>query len=108
MKIESEVAQSCPTLRDPMDCSLPGSSIHGIFEARVLEWGVMAFSEPKITSNQIPADPNVQGESTTSQRTQVLSSQRGAVEGLGTGTGQPAVREGQFYLEAGTDLSNLP
>ena len=41
---ESEVAQSCPTLRDPMDYSLPGSSIHGIFQARVLEWGAIAFS----------------------------------------------------------------
>ena len=41
---ESEVAQSCPTLSDPMDCSLPGSSVHGIFQARVLEWGVIAFS----------------------------------------------------------------
>ena len=40
---ESEVAQSCPTLSDPMDCSLPGSSIHGIFQARVLEWGAIAF-----------------------------------------------------------------
>ena len=39
VKGESEVAQSCPILRDPMDCSLPGSSIHGIFQARVLEWG---------------------------------------------------------------------
>ena len=44
MKSESEVAQSCLTLRDPMDCSLPGSSIHGIFQARVLEWGAIAFS----------------------------------------------------------------
>ena len=42
---ESEVAQSCPTLSDPMDCSLPGSSVHGIFQARVLEWGAIAFSE---------------------------------------------------------------
>ena len=42
---ESEVAQSCLTLRDPMDCSLPGSSIHGISQARVLEWGAIAFSE---------------------------------------------------------------
>ena len=41
----SEVAQSCLTLRDPMDCSLPGSSVHGIFQARVLEWGAIAFSE---------------------------------------------------------------
>ena len=45
VKSESEVAQSYPTLRDPMDCSPPGSSIHGIFQARVLEWGAIAFSE---------------------------------------------------------------
>ena len=43
-KSESEVAQSCPTLNNPMDCSLPGSSVHGIFQARVLEWGAIAFS----------------------------------------------------------------
>ena len=42
---ESEVTQSCLTLSDPMDCSLPGSSIHGIFQARVLEWDAIAFSE---------------------------------------------------------------
>ena len=41
---ESEVAQSCPTLSDPMDCSLPGSSVHGILQARVLEWGAIALS----------------------------------------------------------------
>ena len=44
-KSEREVAQSCLTLRDPMDRSLPGSSVHGIFQARVLEWGAIAFSE---------------------------------------------------------------
>ena len=43
-KNESEVTQSCPTLSDPMDCSLPGSSVHGIFQARVLESGAIAFS----------------------------------------------------------------
>ena len=42
---ESKVAQSCPTLDDPMDCSLPGSSVHGIFQARVLEWGAIAFCQ---------------------------------------------------------------
>ena len=42
---ESEVAQSCLTLRDPMDCSLPGSSVHGILQARVLEWVAIAFSD---------------------------------------------------------------
>ena len=45
VKSESEVAQSCPTLSDHMDCSPPGSSIHGIFQARVLKWGAIAFSE---------------------------------------------------------------
>ena len=44
VKSEREVAQSCQTLSDPMDCSLPGSSVHGIFQARVLEWGAIAFS----------------------------------------------------------------
>ena len=45
VKSESEVAQSCPTPSDRMDCSPPGSSVHGIFQARVLEWGAIAFSE---------------------------------------------------------------
>ena len=45
VKSESEVAQSCLTLSDPMDCGLPGSSVHGIFQARVLEWGAIAFSD---------------------------------------------------------------
>ena len=44
VKSESEVTQSCPTLSNLMDCSLPGSSVHGIFQARVLEWGAIAFS----------------------------------------------------------------
>ena len=44
VKSESEVALLCPTLSNPMDCSLPGSSVHGIFQARVLEWGAIAFS----------------------------------------------------------------
>ena len=45
VKSESDIAQSCPTLSDPMDCRLPGSSIHGIFQARVLEWVAIAFSD---------------------------------------------------------------
>ena len=44
VKSESEVTQLCQTLRDPMDCSLPGSSVHGIFQARVLEWGAIIVS----------------------------------------------------------------
>ena len=50
VKSESEVAQSCLTLSDPMDCSLPGSSIHGTFQARVLEWDAIAFSEKMLTT----------------------------------------------------------
>ena len=45
VKSESEVAQSCPTLCNPIDGSPPGSSVHGIFQARVLEWGAIAFSD---------------------------------------------------------------
>ena len=54
VKSEREVAQLCPTLRDPMDCSLPGSSVHGIFQARVLEWGAIAFSV------HLPIHPGIQ------------------------------------------------
>ena len=53
MKSESEVAQSCATLSDPMDCSLPGSSVHGIFRARVLEWGAVAFSRKMVQMSLI-------------------------------------------------------
>ena len=53
VKSEREVTQLHPTLRDPMDCSLPGSSVHGIFQARVLEWGAIAFSSNKILANRI-------------------------------------------------------
>ena len=53
VKSESEVTQSCLTLRDPMDCSPPGSSIHGIFQARVLEWGAIAFSDKWTQAIQI-------------------------------------------------------
>ena len=52
VKSESEVAQSCPTLCDPMDCSPPGSSIHGMFQARVLEWGATAFSKYMLRRNK--------------------------------------------------------
>ena len=48
VKSEIEVSQSFPTLTDPMDCSLPSSSIHGIFQARVLEWGAIAFSNIRL------------------------------------------------------------
>ena len=53
VKSGSEVAQSCPTLSDPLDCSLPGSSVHGIFKARVLEWGAIDFSEKLARSSQL-------------------------------------------------------
>ena len=48
VKSEREVTQSCLTPSDPMDCSLPGSSVHGIFQARVLEWGAIAFSRERV------------------------------------------------------------
>ena len=51
VKSESAVAQSCQTLSDPMDCSLKGSSAHGIFQARVLEWGAIAFSVSQLKAH---------------------------------------------------------
>ena len=71
VKSESEVAQSCPTLSNPMDCSLPGSSVHGIFQARVLEWGAKRVEKHhhiygysykyvlKITYRDFPVGPAV-------------------------------------------------
>ena len=53
VKSESEVSQSCPARRDPMDCSPPGSSIHGIFQARVLEWDAIAFSDSPLWTTSI-------------------------------------------------------
>ena len=53
MKSESEVAQSCLTLCDPMDCSPPGSSVHKIFQAKVLEWGAIAFSQRYLLSSPL-------------------------------------------------------
>jgi len=61
VKSESKVAQSCPTLSDPMDCSPPGSSVHGTFQARVLEWSAIAFSESVTNSTYFDAQilPNL-------------------------------------------------
>ena len=72
VKSESEVTQSCPTLSDPMDCSLPGSSIHGIFQARVLEWGAIAFSEEHWSGLQFPS-PMHKSESEVAQSCPTLS-----------------------------------
>jgi len=55
VKSEREVSQSYPTLREPMDCSLPGSSVHGIFQARVLEWGAIAFSKKMLWPKDNPS-----------------------------------------------------
>ena len=58
VKSENEVAQSCPTLSYPMDCSLPGSSAHGIFQARVLEWGAIALQ--LLVTTEEPIIPSIE------------------------------------------------
>ena len=63
VKSDSEVAQSCPTLSDPMDCSLPCSSVHGSFQAGVLEWGAIAFSTKELSSLQGPDQEKHCGQS---------------------------------------------
>ena len=57
VKSESEVAQSSPTLNDPMDCSLPGFSVHGIFQAKALEWGAIAFQKKLKKAEEGPQTP---------------------------------------------------
>ena len=69
---ESEVTQSCPTLSDPMDCSLPGSSIHGIFQAGVLEWGAIAFSDI-MSSEQEIMTRNTERQKTQFEKTVMVS-----------------------------------
>ena len=78
LKSESEVAQSCPTLRDPMDCSLPGSSAHGIFRARVLEWGALEeynFSLQKTAVGMVGYIPMLQVHFKIRGQTQVVLGQ---------------------------------
>ena len=66
-KSESEVAQSCPTLSDPMDCSLPGSSVHGISQARVLEWVAFPSPEDLPDPGMEPGSPALQADSLLSE-----------------------------------------
>ena len=79
VKSESEVAQSCLTLSDPMDCSLPGSSIHGIFQARVLEW--VAFTFPR----ELP-DPGIEPRSPTLQADSLPAELSGKPKNTGVGS----------------------
>ena len=65
VKSEREVVQSCPTLSDLMDYSLPGSSVHGIFQARVLEWGAIAFGVPKTAPKRKKSSPDKRNSSQT-------------------------------------------
>ena len=64
---ESEVAQSCPTLCDPMDSSLPGSTVHGIFQARILEWAAISFSKDLLNSGIEPGSPALQADALLSE-----------------------------------------
>ena len=66
-KKEKKIAQSCPTLFDPMDCSLPGSSVHGIFQARILEWVAISFSGDLPNPGIKPRSPSFQADALTSE-----------------------------------------
>ena len=89
VKSESEVVQSCPTLRDPMDCSPPGPSVHGIFQARVLEWGAIAFSIllPKIHDLEDPTFMGFSGGS-DSKMSACNAGDPGSIPGSGRSPGE--------------------
>ena len=65
--------QLCPTLFDPMDCRLPGSSVHGIFQAGVLEWGAIAFSEVLSRQKQIPPILRMKGDITSHEESKMIA-----------------------------------
>ena len=77
-KSESEVTQSCPTVSDPMDCNLPGSSVHGIFQARVLEWVAIAFSNAR---DNPPQKKNYLVQNTDNAKIEALISKAVSWEG---------------------------
>ena len=70
--MKSEVAQSCPTLSGPMDCSPPGSSVHGVFQARVPEWGAITFSEKRL--NNLFKDQKLVNETNMQTQTYFMGS----------------------------------
>ena len=109
MKSESEVAQSCPTLSNTMDCSLPVSSIHGIFQARVLEWGVITFSmlgtqlcpilwTPWMVAHQAPLSMELSRQEYWS----------GSLFHFTRDLPDPGIKSGSFALKADSLLSELP
>ena len=101
VKSEREVTQLCPTLRDPTDCSLPGSSVHGIFQARVLEWVVAkAFSEPKVKTPLLYFEP--QSIRDAYKRKWLRSSRK-----KGDGENKRASRESASGSAAPKSLSNF-
>ena len=79
VKSQSEVTQSRPTLSDPMDCSLPGSSVHGIVQARVLEWGAIAFSSHIHYFTKFPTEPRNQFTVDSKEASFTFSSKRAFV-----------------------------
>ena len=100
VKSESETAQSCPTLSDPTDCSPPGSSIHGIFQARVLEWGATAFS------NKVTSFPQAQGfpGGSVGKELCLHAGDLGSIPGLGRSPGEGHGKPLQYScLENPTD-----
>ena len=92
VKSESEVAQSCLTLSNPMDCSLLGSSFHGIFQARVLEWGAIAFSEHQMNQlliRNFPGGSNSKELASNAGDIRDVDSIPGSGRSLGEGDGTP-------------------
>ena len=90
VKSESEVAQLCPTLSDPMDCSLPGSSVHGIFQARALEWGAIPFSTPETNTTLLIKDfPGGSDGKASVYNAEDLGSSPGLGRSPGEGNGTP-------------------
>ena len=102
-KKESEVTQSCPTLCDPMDCSLPGSSIHGIFQARVLEWVAIAFSRGSSWPRDWTQVSHIAGRCFTVWATREVQTWVWVNPGCWWWTGRPGVLQSMGLQRVGYD-----
>ena len=106
VKSESEVAQWCPTLLHPMDCSLPGSSIHGIFQARVLEWGAITFSRQTFVGKVMSLLFNMLSAAAAAKSLQLCPTLCDPIDGSPPGSPVPGILQARTLEWVAISFSN--
>ena len=108
VKSESEVAQSCPALCDPMDCSQPGSSLHGIFQVRILEWGAISFSRGSSRPRLLFVIANTQSANLLCPWNSPGKILEWVSIPFSRGSSQPRIKPGSPALQVDSSPSELP